>query len=162
MALNGVQWRFQEPVEFKHINDQMENNKEGWKNAALLGIAGHDYMLDREAANLIEEQEKQIKIDAENDNQLKKEIALVENEISNLNQRNKEIQIEIKRLQDEKEQYLLSLEPDSNINPETKLAMNGYNSSIDTGRLNSEIPTLGSPEAMNYQTKQMLGGMEWM
>jgi len=159
MGLNNVQWRFQEPVEFKHINDQMETNREGWKNAALLGIAGHDYMLDREAANLIEGQEKQAKIDAENGEQLKKETALLENEIRSLNKRNKEIQIKIENLQNEKERYLLSLESSADVDSETKLAMNGYDKSIDTGRMNSDVPALGSSDAVNYQTNMMLGGM---
>lgn len=111
MALN-VQWRFQQPIEFKHINDRTNANKEGVRGAVQLGIGIHDYLLDRDAANLMEGQAKQGEIDAQNQEQMNKEISLIESQIQTLKQRNEEIKNEINSLQSQKTQ---ETQPNENV-----------------------------------------------
>jgi len=141
MALN-IQWRFQEPIDFSNaLNKSLENKQRTYSEIAKNlgeGIRNtHDYLLDRDLANLIENQMKQKQFDSSNKEQLDKETTLVKQEIERL-------KTERAKLQNE----LNEIETMANEAPEKSSA--DYNELFDTGRLNNELPRLGNTGGRQY------------
>jgi len=103
MALGNIQWRFQEPIDFgSQIMKMQEMKQKKWadigKNLGS-GIRGlHDYMLDRELADMIEGNQKQGDVDSANQEQMSREVSLINQEIQRLEAENSLILQQIERL----------------------------------------------------------------
>ena len=85
MSLN-IQWRFQDPIDFSGVLTRTLENKQKTYNEMAKNLGEgirntHDYLLDREMAELIEGQTRQQQIDRSNSEQMNKEILLIQNEI---------------------------------------------------------------------------------
>lgn len=98
MALGNIQWRFQEPVDFGRQLSENQARKskmieEMGKNlgSGLQGV--HDYMLDKEAADMIEGTDTEaIKIQIK---QIDERMREIQGEIENLNKQKSDMKQQI-------------------------------------------------------------------
>ncbi len=114
MSLN-IQWRFQDPIDFSGVLTRTLENKQKTYNEMAKNLGEgirntHDYLLDREMAELMEGQTRQQQIDRSNSEQMNKEILLIQNEIKELETQKAQLKnhlVELeKQLENENGKYL--------------------------------------------------------
>ena len=114
MSLN-IQWRFQDPIDFSGVLTRTLENKQKTYNEMAKNLGEgirntHDYLLDREMAELIEGQTRQQQIDRSNSEQMNKEILLIQNEIKELETQKAQLKNQLvdleKQLENENGKYL--------------------------------------------------------
>jgi hypothetical protein len=114
MSLN-IQWRFQDPIDFSGVLTRTLENKQKTYNEMAKNLGEgirntHDYLLDREMAELMEGQTRQQQIDRSNSEQMNKEILLIQNEIKELETQKAQLKNQLvdleKQLENENGKYL--------------------------------------------------------
>ena len=114
MSLN-IQWRFQDPIDFSGVLTRTLENKQKTYNEMAKNLGEgirntHDYLLDREMAELMDGQTRQQQIDRSNSEQMNKEILLIQNEIKELETQKAQLKNQLvdleKQLENENGKYL--------------------------------------------------------
>ena len=114
MSLN-IQWRFQDPIDFSGVLTRTLENKQKTYNEMAKNLGEgirntHEYLLDREMAELMEGQTRQQQIDRSNSEQMNKEILLIQNEIKELETQKAQLKNQLvdleKQLENENGKYL--------------------------------------------------------
>lgn len=139
MALGNITWRFQNPVDFgTTISKNLENNRRLWKEMSTnLGEGTqklHDYMLDRELADMIDSHEEQGRIDAANTELFNTEAVKIKQEIESLKAQRANLQSQLAQLENVSE-----IQSDAQ-----------YDKRFETGRLLGKTPELGSTGGKEY------------
>ena len=128
MSLN-IQWRFQDPIDFSGVLTRTLENKQKTYNEMAKNLGEgirntHDYLLDREMAELMEGQTRQQQIDRSNSEQMNKEILLIQNEIKELETQKAQLKNQLveleKQLENENGKYL-----------QNKIQMNDEQNSVE-------------------------------